>query len=182
MEIAGDTSKASGALEQTSIAATKSGKQAESSKSADPKTKGGSEAGLGFKGEMAAGLAPQSAVEALAGGTSSAAGNAPASTPESGPMFDKTIGKAGPEYTGKKISLDFQDADIKNVLRLIAEVSGFNLITSDEVTGKVTVKLLNVPWDHALDIILKTKGLGRGAGRNDHPRCPRRVVDEGEGR
>lgn len=160
LEIAGDTSKASGALEQTSIAATKSGKQAESSKSADPKTKGGSEAGLGFKGEMAAGLAPQSAVEALAGGTSSAAGNAPASTPESGPMFDKTIGKAGPEYTGKKISLDFQDADIKNVLRLIAEVSGFNLITSDEVTGKVTVKLLNVPWDHALDIILKTKGLG----------------------
>lgn len=155
-----ESAKAIGAGDQTSVAKAETSKQAETSKSADPKAKSGSESGLGFKGEMAAGLAPQSAVEALAGQTSTSAGIATSSTPESGPMFDKTIGKAGPEYTGKKISLDFQDADIKNVLRLIAEVSGFNLITSDEVQGKVTVKLLNVPWDQALDIILKTKGLG----------------------
>jgi len=65
------------------------------------------------------------------------------------------------KYTGKKISLDFQDADILSILRLISEVSGMNIIASPEVKGKVTVKILNVPWDQALDIILKTYGLGK---------------------
>lgn len=149
--ISSEPAKASGAGDQTSVAKAETGKQAETSKSADPKAKSSAEAGLGFKGDAGASLA---ASETGTGTTPSAG------PPESGPMFNQTIGKAGPEYTGKKISLDFQDADIKNVLRLIAEVSGFNLITSDEVQGKVTVKLLNVPWDQALDIILKTKGLG----------------------
>ncbi|RMG59685.1 MAG: type IV pilus secretin family protein [Deltaproteobacteria bacterium] len=63
-------------------------------------------------------------------------------------------------YRGQRISLDFKDADIHNVLRIIAEVSNLNIITSDEVKGKITLRLINVPWDQALDIILKTKGLG----------------------
>lgn len=62
-------------------------------------------------------------------------------------------------YKGKKISLDFKDADIQNVLRLIAEVSNKNIVISEAVKGKVTVRLLNVPWDMALDVILKTYAL-----------------------
>lgn len=65
------------------------------------------------------------------------------------------------KYTGRKISLDFEDADILSILRLISEVSGINIIASPEVKGKVTVKMLNVPWDQALDIILKTHGMGK---------------------
>lgn len=65
------------------------------------------------------------------------------------------------KYTGRKISLDFQDADILSILRLISEVSGMNIIASPDVKGKITVKMLNVPWDQALDIILKTHGLGK---------------------
>jgi type IV pilus assembly protein PilQ len=58
----------------------------------------------------------------------------------------------------KRISVDLKDADIINVLRLLAEVSGENIIASDDVKGKITLKLRNVPWDQALDTILKTKG------------------------
>jgi len=64
-------------------------------------------------------------------------------------------------YKGAKISLDFKDADIHNIFRLIAEVSNLNIITTDEVKGKVTVRLVNVPWDQALDVILTTKNLIR---------------------
>ena len=64
------------------------------------------------------------------------------------------------QYFGKKISLDFQDADINSVLRIISEVSGLNIVAGDDVTGKISIKLINVPWDQALDIILRTKKLG----------------------
>jgi len=64
-------------------------------------------------------------------------------------------------YTGRKLSLDFKDADIKNILRLIAEVSNFNVIAADDVTGKVTMRLVDVPWDQALDVVLQAKGLGK---------------------
>lgn len=64
-------------------------------------------------------------------------------------------------YTGRRLSLDFKDADIKNILRLIAEVSNFNVITADDVTGKVTMRLVDVPWDQALDVVLQAKGLGK---------------------
>jgi type IV pilus assembly protein PilQ len=64
-------------------------------------------------------------------------------------------------FTGRRISLDFQDADISNVLRLIADVSGLNVVLGEDVKGKITLKLQNVPWDQALDIILKSKGLGQ---------------------
>jgi len=63
-------------------------------------------------------------------------------------------------YVGRRISLDFQQADISNVLRLIAEVSGFNIVVGEGVKNKVTMKLANVPWDQALDMLLKMNGLG----------------------
>ncbi len=63
-------------------------------------------------------------------------------------------------YTGRRISLDFKDADIQDILRLIAEVSNKNIIAGDDVHGKVTMKMTNVPWDQALDIILQTNNLG----------------------
>jgi type IV pilus assembly protein PilQ len=63
-------------------------------------------------------------------------------------------------YIGRRISLDFQQADISNVLRLIAEVSGFNIVVGEGVKNKVTMKLANVPWDQALDMLLKMNALG----------------------
>jgi type IV pilus assembly protein PilQ len=63
-------------------------------------------------------------------------------------------------YVGQRISLDFKDADLANVFRIIAEVSNLNIITTDDVKGRVSVRLINVPWDQALDIVLKSKGLG----------------------
>src|SRR3989338_7785600 len=64
-------------------------------------------------------------------------------------------------YTGRKISLDFKDADINNILRLVAEISNLNIIAGDDVKGKMSLRLVDVPWDQAFDIILKTNGLGR---------------------
>lgn len=63
------------------------------------------------------------------------------------------------KYTGRLISLDLQDTDIDNALRIIAEVSNLNIIASDDVSGKITLRLIDVPWDQALDVILKTNGL-----------------------
>ena len=64
------------------------------------------------------------------------------------------------KYVGQRISLDFKDADVQNVFRIIAEVSNLNIITSDDVKGKVTLRLLNVPWDQAMDLVLQSKALG----------------------
>jgi type IV pilus assembly protein PilQ len=66
----------------------------------------------------------------------------------------------GHKYKGQRISMDFKDADLANVFRIIAEVSNLNIITTDEVKGKVSVRLINVPWDQALDIVLRSKSLG----------------------
>ncbi|MFQ5597714.1 MAG: type IV pilus secretin PilQ [Nitrospiria bacterium] len=71
------------------------------------------------------------------------------------------VPKEGPNYVGKKVSLDFQDAEITNVIRLIAEVSKLNFVMSEDVKGKVTLKLTNVPWDQALAIILEMNNLGQ---------------------
>ena len=60
------------------------------------------------------------------------------------------------KYTGRKISLDFQDADIGSIFRLFADISGYNLVLDPSVRGKITIRLLNTPWDQALDIILQT--------------------------
>lgn len=64
-------------------------------------------------------------------------------------------------YTGRRISLEFHDIEIRNLLRLIADVSRKNMVVADEVSGKVTVSLRNVPWDQALDLVLRSKGLGK---------------------
>lgn len=66
-----------------------------------------------------------------------------------------------PIYSGRLISLDLQDTDIDNALRIIAEVSNLNIIASQDVAGKVTLRLIDVPWDQALDVILKTNGLDK---------------------
>jgi len=66
----------------------------------------------------------------------------------------------GRKYHGQRISMDFKDADLANVFRIIAEVSNLNIITADDVKGKVSVRLVNVPWDQALDIVLRSKSLG----------------------
>jgi type IV pilus assembly protein PilQ len=63
-------------------------------------------------------------------------------------------------YTGERISLDFQNADLHNIIRIIGEISGKNIVVSDKVTGKVTLKLNDVPWDQALDIVLASRNLG----------------------
>ncbi len=63
-------------------------------------------------------------------------------------------------YTGEKLSLNFQSIDVRAVLQLIADFTGLNMVVSDSVQGNVTLRLKNVPWDQALDIILKSRGLG----------------------
>jgi type IV pilus assembly protein PilQ len=67
----------------------------------------------------------------------------------------------GKKYIGQKLSLDFKDADIKNVFRLLAEVSGKNIVVTDDVNRKVTLRLVEVPWDQAMDLIITTNGLGK---------------------
>ncbi|HHH46438.1 MAG TPA: type IV pilus secretin PilQ [Thiotrichales bacterium] len=64
-------------------------------------------------------------------------------------------------YTGERLSLNFQDIEVRSVLQLIADFTGLNIVVSDSVTGNITLRLQNVPWDQALDIILKTKGLDK---------------------
>ena len=64
-------------------------------------------------------------------------------------------------YDGEKLSLNFQDIEVRSVLQLIADFTGLNLVASDTVTGSITLRLENVPWDQALDIILQTKGLDK---------------------
>ncbi|MBM7061147.1 type IV pilus secretin PilQ family protein [Pseudomonas sp. UL073] len=64
-------------------------------------------------------------------------------------------------YNGEKLSLNFQDIDVRSVLQLIADFTDLNLVASDTVQGNITLRLQNVPWDQALDLVLKTKGLDK---------------------
>jgi type IV pilus assembly protein PilQ len=70
------------------------------------------------------------------------------------------------QYTGEKITLNFQDIDVRAVLQLLADNSGQNIVVSDSVHGSLTLRLQNVPWDQALDIVLRTKGLDKRADGN----------------
>lgn len=118
------------------------------------------------------GMAEKAEVVARAGGEAPpapqpippAAGEAAAGEagggPEGRPWGFLAPGGGPKKYIGQRISMDFKDADIQNVFRIIAEVSNLNIITSDDVKGKVTVRLINVPWDQALDIVLRAKQLG----------------------
>ena len=65
------------------------------------------------------------------------------------------------EYTGERLTLNFQDIDVRSVLQLLADTSGQNIVVSDSVSGSLTLRLQNVPWDQALDIVLRTKGLDK---------------------
>jgi type IV pilus assembly protein PilQ len=66
-----------------------------------------------------------------------------------------------PVYTGERLTLNFQDIETRAVLQLLADASGQNIVVSDSVSGNVTLRLQNVPWDQALDIVLRTKGLDK---------------------
>lgn len=72
-----------------------------------------------------------------------------------------TSGPGKRVYTGRKVTLEFADAEVRKIFQLLSEVSNKNFVLGDEVTGNISLKLVNVPWDQALDIILDTKGLDK---------------------
>ncbi|MEG2635180.1 MAG: type IV pilus secretin PilQ [Acinetobacter sp.] len=74
--------------------------------------------------------------------------------------------KAPSAYTGKKISLDFQDIEVRRVLQLLADFTSINMVAADTVQGNITLRLKDVPWDQALDIVLKTKNLDKRRNGN----------------
>jgi type IV pilus assembly protein PilQ len=87
---------------------------------------------------------------------------APSTTPaQPKPRLSVSNSEGSDHYMGKRISLDFQDAEISSVLRLIADVSGLNMVVGEGAKAKVSLKLLNVPWDQALELILKLNQLGQ---------------------
>jgi type IV pilus assembly protein PilQ len=101
--------------------------------------------------------APVASMAPSAPATPSPAGSPVASAaPSAGPPPPPPAGAPG---TGR-LSMDFKDADINNLLRIIAEVSGMNVVAGSDVTGKVTVRLVNVEWQQALDVILRINGMG----------------------
>jgi type IV pilus assembly protein PilQ len=71
-----------------------------------------------------------------------------------------------PDFVGEKLSLNFQDIEVRAVLQLLADFTGLNIVVSDSVDGSITLRLKNTPWDQALDIILKTKGLAKRQNGN----------------
>jgi type IV pilus assembly protein PilQ len=71
-----------------------------------------------------------------------------------------------PEYEGERLSLNFQDIEVRSVLQLLADFTDLNIVVTDSVTGNVTLRLRNVPWDQALDIILQTRGLDKRQSGN----------------
>jgi len=80
------------------------------------------------------------------------------------PVTDEELEKRKKDkfiFTGEKLTLNFQDIEVRSVLQLIADFTGLNLVASDTVGGSITLRLQNVPWDQALDLILKTKGLDK---------------------
>ncbi len=82
--------------------------------------------------------------------------------PVAAPHAEQAVRRASgtePAFTGQRISLDFKDADIQNVLRVLADVSALNIIATDDVRGKVTLHLNDVPWDQALDLVLRSNRL-----------------------
>ena len=95
----------------------------------------------------------------------------------------RTAGTLSPRrerYGGRRISLDLKDAEIQNVLRLLADVSKLNIVASDDVKGTITIKLRNVPWDQALDIILSAKQLDKIRNGNIIRVAPLKVLRDEE--
>jgi type IV pilus assembly protein PilQ len=77
------------------------------------------------------------------------------------PSTKRSAAEEKKEYTGERLTLNFQDIDVRSVLQLLADTSGQNIVVSDSVSGNLTLRLQNVPWDQALDIVLRTKGLDK---------------------
>lgn len=100
---------------------------------------------------------------------SSEAGGQKASEAVKQPPVDPVVtafsGETSPaakhHYSGRKVTLEFADAEVRKIFQLLSEVSNKNFVLGDEVTGNISLKLVNVPWDHALDVILDTKGLDK---------------------
>jgi len=79
-------------------------------------------------------------------------------------LEDPNLAKSDkPQYSGEKLTLNFQNVEVRSVLQVIADFTGLNIIASDTVTGNVTLRLKDVPWDQALDIIMRAKGLDKRA-------------------
>lgn len=81
-----------------------------------------------------------------------------------------------PKYTGQRLNLQFQDMEIRAILNVLADFSGINMVVSDDVQGTMALNLINVPWDQALDIILKSKGLGKRQDGNVMMIAPADVI------
>jgi type IV pilus assembly protein PilQ len=81
-------------------------------------------------------------------------------------VVDNTKLTQGPGYSGEKLSLNFQNIEVRSLLQVIADFTSFNVVTSDSVSGSVTLRLKDVPWDQALDIILQAKGLDKRKNGN----------------
>jgi type IV pilus assembly protein PilQ len=122
--------------------------------------KGGAPAG----GELVARAVPKAAGEEAVGAADNGTpeGGAETAGAQGSRQWGFLMGSSDPgrKYKGQRISMDFKDADLSNVFRIIAEISNLNIITTDDVKGKVSVRLINVPWDQALDIVLRSKALG----------------------
>jgi type IV pilus assembly protein PilQ len=99
----------------------------------------------------------QAAAEAPAAPAPPVAKPQPARLPN---LANSALVIGGGRFAGRRISLDLQDADLINVLRLFADVANLNVILAPDVKGKVTVRMVNIPWDQAMDMILKMNGLG----------------------
>ena len=98
--------------------------------------------------------------------------------PPAPPNRGTTVGGLRHRFSGSHIDLDFKDADIHNILRLLADVGQVNIITSDEVKGTVTIRMRDTPWDQALDVILRTKGLGQVREGNLIRVAPQAVLEK----
>lgn len=99
------------------------------------------------------------AVEAPAADTAEAPANRVQPGVENKVAMDPPAEETG--YTGQKISLVFDSADIRSILQLIGDVSGLNILASDDVNGSITLRLIDVPWDQALELVLETADLGK---------------------
>jgi type IV pilus assembly protein PilQ len=97
---------------------------------------------------------------------------------QAGAFGPNVLGQQARNFTGRRIDLDLKDADIHNVLRLLADVGQVNIVTADNVQGTVTIRMRNVPWDQALDIVLQSKGLGMVRQANMIRVAPMTVLEE----
>jgi type IV pilus assembly protein PilQ len=87
---------------------------------------------------------------------------------------------APPEYTGNRVTFNFQDIPVRSVLQLIADMSDLNIVVADSVRGNVTLRLINVPWDQALDIVLQAKGLDKRRNGNVVWIAPQKEISDRE--